>query len=278
MEQSHPPLPDRDQPGAGHPGRMRPTWRRATSSSSRTPTESAPSSRSGTTPTTRNGSSSRTSGTSPGCTNPFQSSRTLTICNGIHSRGVLGAVRCLTDERVRDANERYLAERFTGGRFALLVRVPVVTNETLSPDLQNRSTRLLRVGTPEGRNARMKQPIGGKKIRQKASHSALLQSVEVESPLFSPGAPQVGKLDAIIIPASRRAVLLRRAHQAVGPARRTTGRDLQQAGQDRRRRRTGRPNPGCPRADHRDAQELPSSANAERARRAARSSRRRQAA
>ena len=54
----------------------------------------------------------------------------------------LGAVRCFTDERVRDANERYLAERFTGGRFALLVRVPVVTNETLSPDLQNPSTRL----------------------------------------------------------------------------------------------------------------------------------------
>ena len=51
----------------------------------------------------------------------------------------------------------------------------------------------------------MKQPIGGKKIRQKSSHSALLQSVEVESPLFPPGAPQVGKLDAIIVPASRRA-------------------------------------------------------------------------
>ena len=28
----------------------------------------------------------------------------------------------------------------------------------------------------------MKQPIGGKKIRQKASHSALLQSVEVDHP------------------------------------------------------------------------------------------------
>jgi hypothetical protein len=51
----------------------------------------------------------------------------------------------------------------------------------------------------------MKQPIGGKKIRHKSSHSALLQSVEVESPLFPPGAPQVSKLDAIIIPASRRA-------------------------------------------------------------------------
>jgi len=82
-------------------------------------------------------------------TNPFQSSRTLTLCNGIHSRGVYGAVRCLTDERVRDANERYLAERFTGGRFALLVRVPVVTNETLSPDLQNRSTRLFEWTPPK---------------------------------------------------------------------------------------------------------------------------------
>jgi transcriptional regulator with XRE-family HTH domain len=82
-------------------------------------------------------------------TNPFQSSRTLTICNGIHSRGVYGAVRCLTDERVRDANERYLAERFAGGRFALLVRVPVVTNETLSPDLQNPATRLFEWTAPK---------------------------------------------------------------------------------------------------------------------------------
>jgi len=49
----------------------------------------------------------------------------------------------------------------------------------------------------------MKQPIGGKKIRQKASHSALLKSVEVESSLFSPG--EITKLDAIIVPASRKA-------------------------------------------------------------------------
>ena len=81
--------------------------------------------------------------------NPFQSSRTLTICNGIHSRGVLGAVRCLTDASVREANERYLAERFPGGRFALLVRVPVVTNETLSPDLQNPATRLYEWAAPK---------------------------------------------------------------------------------------------------------------------------------
>ena len=50
---------------------------------------------------------------------------------------------------MRDANERYLAERFPGGRFALLVRVPVVTNETLSPDLQNPATRLYEWAAPK---------------------------------------------------------------------------------------------------------------------------------
>ncbi len=74
--------------------------------------------------------------------NPFNSKRTLTICNGVHSRGVYGAVRCLTDHRVRDANEEYLARRFPDGRFAMLLRVPVVANETLSPDLTNETTRL----------------------------------------------------------------------------------------------------------------------------------------
>ena len=74
--------------------------------------------------------------------NPFKVSRTLTICNGIYSRGVFGAVRCLTDASVREENERYLAERFPEGEFAMLLRVPVVTNETLSPDLQNPDARL----------------------------------------------------------------------------------------------------------------------------------------
>jgi hypothetical protein len=84
--------------------------------------------------------------------NPFQRSRTLTICNGIHSRGVYGAVRCLTDDQVRVTNERYLSEHFPGGQFALLVRVPVVTNETLSPDLQNPSTRLYEWMAPKDGN------------------------------------------------------------------------------------------------------------------------------
>ena len=74
--------------------------------------------------------------------NPYNSSRTLTLCNGIHSRGVLGAVRALTDVRVRDANESYLAERFGAEEYAILMRVPVFQGEALSPDLRNPETRL----------------------------------------------------------------------------------------------------------------------------------------
>lgn len=69
--------------------------------------------------------------------NPYNSSRTLTICNGVYSRGVIGAVRALTDPQLRDANESYLAERFLGGEFAILMRVPVVQGKALSPDLSN---------------------------------------------------------------------------------------------------------------------------------------------
>jgi hypothetical protein len=78
----------------------------------------------------------------PRLRNPFKINRTLTICNGILSRGVFGAVRCLTDVSVREENEKYLSERFPDGEFAILLRVPVVTNETLSPDLQNPTARL----------------------------------------------------------------------------------------------------------------------------------------
>jgi hypothetical protein len=74
--------------------------------------------------------------------NPFKFNRTLTIFNGIHSRGVLGAVRSLTDPRVCDENEKYLADRFPEGEFAILLRARVVGNETLSPDFLDPSARL----------------------------------------------------------------------------------------------------------------------------------------
>jgi hypothetical protein len=67
--------------------------------------------------------------------NPLNSNRSLTICNGIHSRGVLGAVRMLTDARLRDSNERYIAENFADpASFALLMRVSVIAGQTMTPD------------------------------------------------------------------------------------------------------------------------------------------------
>ncbi len=74
--------------------------------------------------------------------NPFNINRTLTICNGVFTGGVFGAVRCLTDAAVREENERYLAQRFPEGEFAMLLRVLVVANEIVSPVLQNPESRL----------------------------------------------------------------------------------------------------------------------------------------
>jgi hypothetical protein len=85
--------------------------------------------------------------------NPFKVNRTLTICNGIFSRGVYGAVRCLTDARVRVENEKYLADRFPAREFAVLLRVPVVAKKTLSPDLQNPTARLYECAPKKGGQA-----------------------------------------------------------------------------------------------------------------------------
>lgn len=70
--------------------------------------------------------------------NPLNSGRTLTICNGIHSRGVFGAVRSLTDARLRDGNERYIAANFgSADSFVILMRVPVIERKTMTPDFNN---------------------------------------------------------------------------------------------------------------------------------------------
>jgi helix-turn-helix protein len=85
--------------------------------------------------------------------NPFNALRTLTYCNGIHSRGVLGAVRCLTDADVRDDNESYLEETFPDtDRFVILMRVPVLGGETISPSLRSPGAVLFQWPTAEHRN------------------------------------------------------------------------------------------------------------------------------
>jgi transcriptional regulator with XRE-family HTH domain len=74
--------------------------------------------------------------------NPLNSNRTLTMCNGIHSRGVLGAVRTLTDARLRESNEQCIARNFTENQLGILMRVTVIEGETLTPDLHTEGTVL----------------------------------------------------------------------------------------------------------------------------------------
>ncbi len=67
--------------------------------------------------------------------NPLNSNRTLTMCNGIHSRGVLGAIRSLTDARLRESNERYVAKNFPDDQqFGILMRVQVIEGVVMTPD------------------------------------------------------------------------------------------------------------------------------------------------
>jgi hypothetical protein len=75
--------------------------------------------------------------------NPLNSSRTLTICNGIHSRGVYGAVRSLTDAEMRDSNERYIFENFGDTEsFGILMSVQVIKNQAMTPDFNGRDVVL----------------------------------------------------------------------------------------------------------------------------------------
>ncbi|GAA1534704.1 hypothetical protein [Kribbella lupini] len=74
--------------------------------------------------------------------NPYSPHGTLTICSGVYSRGVLGAVLALTDDDVRERNAAYIASRFPKGSFAMLMRVPVVNGKAGAPDLDIRENRL----------------------------------------------------------------------------------------------------------------------------------------
>lgn len=75
--------------------------------------------------------------------NPYNTARTLTWCSGIYSRGVYGSVRTLTDAELRGQNEDYLGTRFgKATQFAILMRVPVLFGDALTPDLTNQRTRL----------------------------------------------------------------------------------------------------------------------------------------
>jgi hypothetical protein len=67
--------------------------------------------------------------------NPFNVRRTVTLCSAVFNRGVLGAVRALTDARFRNRNESYVRANFDSRRpFSILMRVPIVAGQTMTPD------------------------------------------------------------------------------------------------------------------------------------------------
>lgn len=75
--------------------------------------------------------------------NPFDRTRTATICSGMYGRGTYGVVRALTDPKFRERNTRYLRSRFGDGpSYGLVVRVEVDNYETMTPDLTDERTRL----------------------------------------------------------------------------------------------------------------------------------------
>jgi hypothetical protein len=76
--------------------------------------------------------------------NPSAPWRTLTICGGITTLGVLGAARCFTDWEMRERNEQYLLPRLSErSTYCIVMRVPVVLNhDPLTPDLSKKENRL----------------------------------------------------------------------------------------------------------------------------------------
>jgi len=67
--------------------------------------------------------------------NPYNRERTVTICSGMYGRGTYGAVRALTDARLRARNAGYLRDRFgDSDTYCVLTRVRVENKVTVTPD------------------------------------------------------------------------------------------------------------------------------------------------
>ncbi|MBU2662444.1 XRE family transcriptional regulator [Actinoplanes bogorensis] len=76
--------------------------------------------------------------------NPHNPERTVTLCNGMFGRGVLGTVRALTDKELRDRNADYIANQFGDhDSYSILFRVPVYDERVVvTPDWNNVNTVL----------------------------------------------------------------------------------------------------------------------------------------
>jgi hypothetical protein len=64
---------------------------------------------------------------------------------------VFGAVRTLTDERLRESNERYIAENFPDNQpFGILMQVQVIEGRAMTPDFSIPGTVLYQWPTASG--------------------------------------------------------------------------------------------------------------------------------
>lgn len=69
--------------------------------------------------------------------NPNFAGRSITVCSGVFTRGVLGAVRLLIDRDLRDLNATALQDGVPSlDDFAVLMRVRVTRGDTDTPDLR----------------------------------------------------------------------------------------------------------------------------------------------
>jgi len=67
--------------------------------------------------------------------NPVNPQRTVTICNGMYGRGVLGAVLALTRYGYRQPNADYIKRRFGASpAYSILTRVKILGGEVATPD------------------------------------------------------------------------------------------------------------------------------------------------
>jgi transcriptional regulator with XRE-family HTH domain len=75
--------------------------------------------------------------------NPFNATRTLTLCNGMLGRGTYAIVRALTDPRFRDRNHEYLQSRFKQhDDFGIVTKIDVISNAAVTPDWNSAQNRL----------------------------------------------------------------------------------------------------------------------------------------
>ena len=74
---------------------------------------------------------------------PHAPGHTVTMLSGITSRGVHGTALGFVNRHVRDENEEYLRDTFgTANAFCIVMRVPVIQNAALPPNLSREDVRL----------------------------------------------------------------------------------------------------------------------------------------